>query len=127
MDRRILWTKAKEADYPMCALAASLVIFGLGRRFILNREASHEILSSRGIAAGSPFAPYELTVYLEGLIVLVRTWNEMHGKRKTGMKAVLSIHVDDVFCVHLRDRAALRRGPLAVWPGSWQNTSASLA
>ena len=96
VDRRILWDKAKDAGYPMCALATSLVSYGWGRRFILNKEVSKEIRSGRGIAAGSPFAPYELAVYLDGLIDIVRLWNLEQISRKTGLQATLSIHVDDI-------------------------------
>ncbi len=63
---------------------------------MLNREVSPKIRPSRAIAAGSPFAPYELPVYLEGLIVSVRHWNEEQCRLKTGLKAVLSIDVDDI-------------------------------
>ena len=96
VDRSILWGKAKEAGYPMCALATSLVSYSWGRRFILNREVSREIKSGRGIAAGSPFAPYELAVYLDGLINIVRQWNVEQSRTRSGLKATLSIHVDDI-------------------------------
>jgi hypothetical protein len=94
--REILWGKAKAAGYPMNSLATALVSYGWGRRFILNREVSKEIRSGRGIAAGSPFAPYELAVYLEGLIGIVRAWNAQQISIKSGLKATLSIHVDDI-------------------------------
>ncbi len=96
VDRQTLWSKAFEAGYTMCALASSLVSYGWRRRFILNREVLREIRSSRGIAARSPFAPYELAVYLEGLMVRVRVWNEEQARWRTGIKAVMSIHKDDV-------------------------------
>jgi hypothetical protein len=65
VNRKILWGKARAAGYPMNSLATALVSYGWGRRFMLNREVSTGIRSGRGIAAGSPFAPYELAVYLE--------------------------------------------------------------
>ena len=62
----------------------------------MNREVSKEIRSGRGIAAGSPFAPYELAVYLDGLIGIVRAWNAQQSGIKSGLRATLSIHVDDI-------------------------------
>ena len=85
VNRIILWEKAKAAGYPMGSLATALVSYGWGRRFILNREVSKEIRSGRGIAAGSPFAPYELAVYLDGLIDMARSWNEEQAMSKSGV------------------------------------------
>jgi hypothetical protein len=104
----ILWSKARAAGYPMKSLATALVSYGWGRRFILNREVSKEIRSGRGIAAGSPFAPYELAVYLEGLIEIVRAWNAQQVCVKSGLKATLSIHVDDIsVCISGKNSRAI--------------------
>ena len=58
----------------------------------MNSEVSEEIWAWLGIAAGPPFAPYELAVYLADLIDIVRQWN----LEEPGFIATLSIHVDDV-------------------------------
>ena len=91
VDRTKLWARAAKVGYPLSILATSLCSYGWGRRFVLNREVSAEIRAQRGIAAGSPFAPYELAVHLDGLVDLVRHWNTLEE-----CKACLSIHVDDV-------------------------------
>jgi hypothetical protein len=108
VDRKILWRKAEEAGYPMGLLATSLVSYGWSRRFILNREVSQEIKSGRGVAAGSPYGPYELAVYVDGLIHIVREWNKVH--KAEGMHATLSIHVDDIsVCISGKNGPALVR------------------
>ncbi len=94
----------------MCALATSLVSYNWGRRFILNREVSREIRSGRGIAAGSPFAPYELAVYLGGLIDIVRQWNGEQLSAQIGLRASPSVHVDDIsVCISGKRATALVR------------------
>ena len=72
VDRGRLWKAAESEGYPMSLLAASLVSYGWERRFALNTEVSRPLRAHRGIAAGSPFAPYELAVHLAGLIEAVR-------------------------------------------------------
>ena len=94
VDRKILWSKAREADYPMGILATSLNSYGWSRRFILNREVSPVIRAGRGVAAGSLYGPYELAVYVAGIIVIVRDWNRINNPK--GLHATLSIHVDDI-------------------------------
>lgn len=92
----------------MGLLATSLVSYGWSRRFILNREISQEIKSGRGVAAGSPYGPYELAVYLDGLIHIVRGWNKVHNAK--GMHATQSIHVDDIsVCISGKNGPALAR------------------
>ncbi len=94
MDRGLLWKAVVEHSDPLVALAASLVSYGWGRRFALNAEVSRRIFPHRVIAAGSPYAPYELAVHLVGLIDVVRRWNETEG-----VAAHLPTHVDNVSVV----------------------------
>ncbi len=91
VDRGLLWQAAGRHGYPKSVLATSLVSYGWGRRFLLTTEVSRMLLSHRGIAAGSPYAPYELALQVAGVIDLVRAWN-VAGKPK----AFLSIHEDDI-------------------------------
>ncbi len=60
---------------------------------MLNQDVSQECWSSRGIAAGSLFAPYELIMYLDGLFVIVGHWSSEQVRLNS---RVLSIHVDDI-------------------------------
>ena len=92
VDRRRLWDSAARHGYPMGILAASLNSYGWSRRVLLNSEVSDEIWARLGIAAGSPFAPYELAVHLADLVDMVRQWN----LEEPLFRATLSIHVDDV-------------------------------
>ena len=75
----------------MDILATSLTSYGWDRRFILNTEVSRTLKSHRGIAPGSPYAPYELALHLGRLIDLVRAWNVGPNTYIT-----LSVHVDDI-------------------------------
>ena len=77
--------------YPLDILATSLTSYGWDRRFILNTEVSRTLKSHRGIAPGSPYAPYELALHLGRLIDLVRAWEVGPNTYIT-----LSVHVDDI-------------------------------
>ena len=74
VSRDILWETGVRYDYPLDILATSLTSYGWDRRFILNSEVSKSLKSRRGIAPGSPYAPYELALHLGRLIDLVRAW-----------------------------------------------------
>ena len=78
----------------MGILATSLNSSGWSRRFILNREVSPVIRAGRGVAAGSPYGPYELAVYVAGIIGIVREGNRINNPK--GLHATLSVHVDDI-------------------------------
>ncbi len=72
VDWSTLWTKVHDAGYPMCALASSLVSYGWGRRFTVDREVSHEIRSGR---------------YCGGVTVCsLRTGGKPGGSRPNGEK-----------------------------------------
>ncbi len=82
VDRQVLWKMVEAQGFPMDLLATSLVSYGWGRNFVLNTEVSRRIYAHRGIAAGSPYAPYELAVHLVGLIEIVRQWNAVEQCRR---------------------------------------------
>ena len=91
--RRGLVTAAKKLGYPVLLLLNSLHSYGWSRRFVLNKELSSVIKSHRGVAAGSPFAPYELMVAIFGIVSIVRSWET------PGVGHSLSVHVDDIALV----------------------------
>ncbi len=90
--RAKLFQIAVQRGYPAGVLANSLVSYGWQRKFILDTEVSGSLASHRGIAPGSPSAPYELAVYLAGLSEIVAAYRASIE----GMRIVLSVHVDDI-------------------------------
>ncbi len=91
VDRAISWPKARDAEYPMSAMASSIVPYGWGRMFALSREVLLESRPCMGIAAGSPFAPYELAVCFDGAHCYCRALERGAMSPEDRLKAVLSV------------------------------------
>ncbi len=79
--------QARAWGYPMQAWATSGPAYRWSRRVVVDIVASHEVWPRRGIAAGSPFAPYELVLYLAEAI---------SRQVASCPQVTLSVHVDDI-------------------------------
>jgi hypothetical protein len=86
VDREILWEKGKNNGYPLDVLRLSLASYDWERMLSMGMLVSRPIKPSRGIAAGSAFATFELTLYLLDL---------MRDHKKACPEVTLSVHVDD--------------------------------
>lgn len=78
--------RAKEWGYPLEALRLSMTSYSWKRRLVIDGVVGKGIYFTKGVAAGSPFAPFELALVVPPTIVRLRV---------NGIPLALSIHVDD--------------------------------
>ena len=78
--------RAVEWGYPLEALRLSMVSYSWQRRLVMDGVIGGKVHPRRGVAAGSPFAPYELALVTLPTIVRLR---------KSELPIVISVHVDD--------------------------------
>lgn len=87
---RVNWDKlvsrAKEWGYPLEALRLSMTSCSWKRRLVMDGVVGKGIYPTKGVAAGSPFAPFELALVVLPTIVRLRS---------SGIPLALSIYVDD--------------------------------
>jgi hypothetical protein len=87
VDRFNLIAAAKASGYPMGCLMAGLRVHTWPRRLVFNRMVSRSVVPRRGIAAGSPFATFELWALVGPVVVALA---------KQHSQTIFSLHVDDL-------------------------------
>jgi hypothetical protein len=95
VDRRLLFSLAASQKYPSRARVLSLTSYRWDRRAVYGRHVSRPIATTRGIAAGSPFAAFELWMCLGPALLQI-----YHAHRPISV----ALHVDDLsITVHRTD------------------------
>ena len=87
VDRDLLWGAGLAYGYPMAVLRVALAAYSWPRRLVSDfGVSSPELRAARGVAAGSPFATFELKLLLLGAVLPLLA-------ARPGI--ALSVHVDD--------------------------------